>query len=51
MDMGSYTITKELGKYIVVDQLTGDRHEFVSIRQVSTFVEKELMEAEGLSRI
>ena len=46
MDMGHYEITKENGKYILRNMLTGGRSEFVSIRQITDYIEQDLMYAE-----
>ena len=46
MDMGYYEITKENGKYILRNHLTGGRSEFVSIRQVAQYVEQDLLNTE-----
>jgi hypothetical protein len=43
MYLGNYEITKENGKYIVRNLLTGGRSEFVSPRQVSQYIEQDIM--------
>jgi len=46
MDMGHYEITKENGKYILRNLLTGGRSEFVSIRQITDYIEQDLLNVE-----
>lgn len=46
MELGTYEVIKENGKYIVRNHLTGARGEFVSPRQVTEYIEQDIMTTE-----